>query len=745
MATVTWEGLLEGEELAYQTEIPGREARSAPLPELHPGLEAALRERGVESLYSQQAEALAVARRGESFVVSTGTASGKSLCFNLPTLDVLCRDARARALYLYPTKALAQDQARALGELRLPGLRAAIYDGDTEHERRRQIRTWANVIMTNPDMLHVGVLPHHDRWGDVLANLRYVVVDEAHVYRGVFGSHVGNVLRRLRRLAAVYGAEPQFLLASATIANPGELARSLLGVEATVVADDGAPRAPRTVAFWNPPVLDEALQLRASALGEGARLLAELVSRDLRTICFAKSRKAAELVHRFAADRLDAETAARLSPYRAGYTPAQRREIERRLVQGDLLGVTATDALELGIDIGLLDCALSIGFPGTVASLRQQWGRAGRRSAGLAVLVASEDALDQFFMREPEALMDRRVEAAILDHANPRILDGHVLAAAFEAPLDERDRGTLGDAALERAEALLDTGELRRTKAGIVWAGRDYPAARVGLRSASPESVAVIDAATGTVLGIVEAERAPGTVHEGAIYLHMGDSYHVLGLDLATRAALVEPFTGDYYTQAKKETTTAIEEEELGSRQLGMDVFFGRVSVTEQVVAYQKKSIRDQATLDLVALELPPTTFETEAIWYVPDEAQLDGLEPLPRLLGSLHAAEHAMIAILPLWAMCDRWDIGGLSTNLHFQTGRPTVFVYDGHAGGVGIARRGYDELEGWVGDTERLLAGCPCADGCPSCVQSPKCGNLNEFLDKDGALTLLRRMLAA
>jgi DEAD/DEAH box helicase domain-containing protein len=254
----------------------------------------------------------------------------------------------------------------------------------------------------------------------------------------------------------------------------------------------------------------------------------------------------------------------------------------------------------------------------------------------------------------------------------------------------------------------------------------------------------VIDAATGTVLGIVEAERAPGTVHEGAVYLHMGDSYRVLGLDIATRAALVEPFTGDYYTQAKKETTTAIEEEELASRQLGMEVFFGRVSVTEQVVAYQKKSIRDQATLDLVALELPPTTFETEAIWYVPHEAQLEGLEPLPKLLGSLHAAEHAMIAILPLWAMCDRWDIGGLSTNLHFQTGRPTVFVYDGHAGGVGIARRGYDELAGWVGDTERLLAGCPCTDGCPSCVQSPKCGNLNEFLDKDGALTLLRRMLA-
>ena len=745
MAVVTWEGLLEAEELAYLTEVAGQDPRTVALPELHPKLEAALRARGVESLFAHQAESLAAARRGEHVVVATGTASGKTLAFNLPVLDALAAEPKLRALYLYPTKALAQDQARSLAELAVPRVKPAIYDGDTEHERRWQIRKWANAILTNPDMLHVGVLPHHDRWADVLSNLRYVVVDEAHVYRGVFGSHVGNVLRRLRRAARIYGADPQFLLASATIANPGELARSLLGVDVTVVDADAAPRATRTIAFWNPPVLDEALQLRASALGEGARLLAELVSRGLRTICFAKSRKAVELIHRFASERLDAETAARLSPYRAGYTPAQRREVERRLVEGELLGVTATDALELGIDIGLLDCAISVGFPGTVASLRQQWGRAGRRSHGLAVLVASEDALDQFFMREPEALLGRRVEAAILDHANPRILDGHVLSAAFEAPLDERDRETLGDAALERAEALVVGGELRKTPAGIVWAGRDYPAGRVALRSASPESIAVIEAATGSVLGLVELERAFSTVHEGAVYLHLGESYRVLELDLASRAALVEGFSADYYTQAKKETTTAIEEAELSARRLGMETFFGRVSVTEQVIAYQRKSIRDQATLELVTLDLPATTFETEAIWYVPSEAHLDGLEPLPKLLGSLHAAEHAMIAILPLWAMCDRWDIGGLSTNLHFQTGRPTVFVYDGHPGGVGIARRGYDELEGWVGDTERLLAGCRCADGCPSCVQSPKCGNLNEFLDKAGALALLRRMLAS
>jgi DEAD/DEAH box helicase domain-containing protein len=745
IVAASWDELLTGEEVAYATDVPARGADVVPIPEsLHPRVQTALQDLGLTGLYRHQAEAVAAAARGEHIVVSTGTASGKTLAFNLPVLDALAAEPKLRALYLYPTKALAQDQARALSAFRLPRLRPAIYDGDTEAERRWQIRKWSNVILTNPDMLHVGVLPHHDRWGDVLQNLRYIVVDEAHVYRGVFGSHVANVLRRLRRAASIYGAEPQFLLASATIANPAELAHSLLGLEATVIGDDAAPRAARRIAFWNPPLVDEEMQLRASALGEAARLLAELVQRDLRTICFAKSRKATELIHRFAVERVGPELGERLSPYRAGYTPAQRRDIERRLVEGELLGVTATDALELGIDIGLLDCAISVGFPGTVASLRQQWGRAGRRSNGLAVLIASEDALDQFFMREPESLLGRRVEAAILDHANTRVLDGHVRSAAFEAPLDEGDALFLGPEALERAEVLAETGDLKRTKAGYVWGGRDYPAARFSLRSTTPDPFSVVDVTTGSILGVVERERAYSTVHEGAIYLHIGQSYHVLGLDLEARTALVEPFQGDYYTQAKKETTTAIEQPELTERRLGMDVSFGTVSVTEQVIAYQKKGIRDQATLDLVALDLPETTFETEAVWYLPEPWMLAELEDLPRLLGSLHAAEHSMIALLPLWAMCDRWDIGGLSTNLHFQTGRPTVFIYDGHAGGVGIARRGFDQLEGWVADTERLLAGCPCESGCPSCVQSPKCGNLNEFLDKAGALLLLRRMLA-
>ena len=732
-----WEGLLEGEEVAHLTTEPEREARFAPLPEsLDPRVRDAI---GVPQLYAHQRAAWDAAERGENVMVTTGTASGKTLAFNLPVLDALARQPKTRALYLYPTKALAQDQFRTLSGYRLPKLKPAIYDGDTPAEQRWQIRKWSNVILTNPDMVHIGLLPNHDRWGDVLANLRYIVVDEAHVYRGVFGSHVANVLRRLRRLARVYGSEPQFLLASATISNPGELGASLLGAPVTVVGDDAAPRAERTVLLWNPPLLDEEMGLRGSALAEAAKLQASFVERGLRTLTFAKSRKAAELIHRFTAERLGDDT--HLSPYRAGYTAQQRREIERRLSEGDLLGVSATNALELGIDVGLLDCVISVGFPGTVASLRQQWGRAGRRGHGLAVLVASEDALDQYFMREPRTLLGRRVEAAILDHENPRVLDGHVRAAAFEAPLDDRDREVLGDAALERAAAL---PELRHTPAGYVWAGRDYPAARVALRSTGPESFTVVEASSGTVLGIVEEARAFSTVHEGAVYLHLGESYRVLELDLGSRAALVEPFTGDYYTQAKIETTTAIVEPRRSDRRLGLDLSFGSVVVTDQVVGYQKRSIQSGESLELVPLELPQTEFETEAVWFLPEPWMLEGLEEMPRLLGSLHAAEHSLIALLPLWAMCDRWDIGGLSTNLHFQTGRPTIFVYDGHSGGVGIAERGFDVFAGWAEDTAKLLRGCPCERGCPSCVQSPKCGNLNEPLDKAGALTLLERMLS-
>ena len=745
-----WELILEagrGERLVAESRFGSRAARSAPLPpELHPQVAQALRASGVEELYAHQAEAFEAVRDGH-VIVTTGTASGKSLAFNLPVLDTLARDPRARALYLYPTKALAQDQARKLHELGMPFLRPAIYDGDTPREERRGIRSKANVILTNPDMLHVGVLPNHGGWGDVLANLAAVVVDEAHVYRGVFGSHVGNVLRRLRRLANAYGSEPRFLLASATIANPDELAERLTGHDVQLVDTDGAPRAERRVALWNPPLLDEELGTRASPLAEAAWLLAELVQEDVRTICFLKSRRGVELIQRFARERLEAEgrpeLAERIAPYRAGYTPAQRRDVERRLADGELLAVVATDALELGIDVGDLDAAICVTFPGTVASLRQMWGRAGRRATGLALYVAGEDALDQFFCRHPDEFLDRPVESAILDPESEQIHLAHLLAAAYEAPLSDDDAHTLGPRWRGYAERLVRMGELRE-RAGRFFPrhGEDFPAGRVSLRSASLDAYAVMEASSGEIIGTVESARAHSTVHPGAIYLHMGLPYEVEELDEHSRRATVRPFEGDWYTQPKKETEMYVEEVRQARTELGVDLAFGTVLVSEQVVAYQRKRITDHEAIDLLTLDLPQQEFATQALWYSFPEELLKEDFPLDVLLGSLHAAEHGQIAVLPLIAMCDRWDIGGLSTNFHPQTGRPTIFIYDGHPGGVGISRTGYEAFETLVGDAFRLISECPCRSGCPSCVQSPKCGNLNEPLNKNGALELMHRM---
>jgi DEAD/DEAH box helicase domain-containing protein len=713
---------------------------------LHPALSEALLAAGIESLYSHQAAAYETARSSH-LILTSGTASGKSLSFNLPVLDGIAHDPKRRAFYLYPTKALAQDQARKLGELRPPGLREAIYDGDTPREDRPSIRRRANLVLTNPDMLNVGVLPHHKRWGDFLANLGWVVVDEAHTYRGVFGSHVANVLRRLRRVARLYGAEPRFVLASATIANPGELAERLTGLPFELLDDDGAPRAGREIAMWNPPVIEQRTMTRRSPVSEAADLLVELVSRGVRTICFMRSRRGIELINRFASDELvrrgQGVMADRIAPYRAGYTPQQRREIESQLASGDLLAVAATDALELGIDVGELDAAICVNFPGTVASLRQMWGRAGRKRRGLAVYVAGEDALDQFFCRHPDEFLERPVEAAILDHRSKQIQMQHLLAAAYEAPLGPDDDEILGEGWRERAERMVTAGELRRGR-GERYLTRtgDFVASRIALRSSSADSVAVIDATSGEMLGNVEAERAFSTVHPGAIYLHLGRSYEVMELDVGSRRAIVRPFEGDYYTQVKKETEVYIEGIETQRSALGVELNFGTVSVSEQVIAYQRKRLGDNKVIDIVSLDLPEQNFVTQALWYVISERMAAAL-PSEVLLGALHASEHGQIAVLPLIAMCDRWDIGGLSTNIHFQTGQPTIFIYDGHPGGIGITRRGYEEFERLVGDADRLIRECPCDDGCPSCVQSPKCGNLNEHLHKGGALEMMGMML--
>jgi DEAD/DEAH box helicase domain-containing protein len=748
-ATYPWQPLLDtgaDEELVAASLEGARAGIVTPLPEdVHPSLREALTGVGIESLWSHQADALECARSGHT-IVTTGTASGKSLAFNLPVLDTLAADPAARAFYLYPTKALAQDQARKLSELGGRFLRHAIYDGDTPREERRAIRQRSNLILTNPDMLHVGVLPNHRSWGDLLANLVWVVVDEAHVYRGVFGSHVANVLRRLRRLARAYGAEPRFVLTSATIANPVQLAEGLTGLEVQLVDHDGAPHAEREVVMWNPPLVDEALGKRASALSEAAKLLAGLVESEVRTICFLKSRRGVELIQRFARLRLEdagrPDLAERIAPYRAGYTPMQRREIERRLSGGELLAVVATDALELGIDVGDLDAALCVTFPGTVASLRQMWGRAGRRDAGLAMYVAGEDALDQFFCRHPDEFLERPVERAILDHESEEIFGAHLGAAAYELPLTPEDEDVFGERWEEHAQQLVKQGRLRERGGRYLPRGPGYPAARIALRSASPDSVAIVESVGGEVIGTVESARAHSAVHPGAVYLHMGAAYEVEDLDLHGRRAIVRPFDGDWYTQPKKESETWIEQVRESRSCCGVELSFGIVSVTEQVVAYQKKRVADHSVIDLLALDMPEQDFVTQALWYeLPDSLLRDDFA-LEALQGSLHAAEHGQIAVLPLIAMCDRWDIGGLSTAFHQQTGRSTIFIYDGHPGGVGITRVGYERFEALVDDALRLISECTCRAGCPSCVQSPKCGNLNEPLNKRGATELLSRM---
>ena len=714
---------------------------------LAPALAEALGRAGIESLYTHQLAAYETAA-GSDLVVTSGTASGKSLAFNLPVLDGIARQPKRRALYLYPTKALAQDQARKLLQLRPPGLREAIYDGDTPRDERPAIRRKSNLVLTNPDMLHVGILPHHKSWGDFIANLGWVVVDEAHTYRGVFGSHVANVLRRLRRIARFYGAEPRFLLASATIANPVELAERLVGTEFELIDDDGAPRAGRELTMWNPPLIDKATGTRRSALSEAADLLAELVTQGVRTICFLKSRRGIELIQRFARENLERrgkpELAARIAPYRGGYTPQQRREIEDRLSRGELLAVVATDALELGIDVGELDAAICVTFPGTVASLRQMWGRAGRRRRGVAVYVAGQDALDQFFCRHPEEFLGRPVEAAILDHGNEQIAARHLIAAAYELPLSDKDDEIFGPEWRPRAERLVAAGELRGTGGRLLPRRSEFVASRIPLRSASADSVAVIERESGEMLGLVEAERAFTTIHPGAVYLHLGRSYEVERLDIEERRAIVSRFDGDWYTRPKKETEIYIERVREQRSVAGVELHFGEVSVSEQVIAFQRVSISDQEPIDIVALELPEQQFVTQALWYVLPQP-LTGVLPSDALLGSLHATEHSQIAVLPLIAMCDRWDIGGLSTNVHFQTGRSTIFIYDGHPGGVGITKRGYEQFERLLGDAERLIGECPCEAGCPSCVQSPKCGNLNEPLHKQGALELMRSMMGS
>ncbi|CAN5174634.1 hypothetical protein BH24ACT19_BH24ACT19_05840 [soil metagenome] len=725
--------------------------RSATLvepPEMDRELARALHAMGATRLYSHQLEAYERVRAGENVIVATATASGKSLCYKIPAFENALISAANRALFLYPTKALAQDQLQKIQKLKLRGVYPATYDRDTPKALRGELRRRANVILTNPDMLNVSLLPNHDSlWADFFKNLKIIAVDEAHLLRGVFGSHVAAVLRRLRRVTELHGANPRFILTSATIANPLELAEVLTGLPFELVDRDGASSGERRVIFRNPPLKDKEKGDRRSMLTEGAFVFSKLVAQGVRTIAFAKSRKTAELIYRYAADRLGPNLARRISPYRAGYTVRERREIEKRLFSGELLGVVSTNALELGVDVGALDAVVCCGYPGSVASIWQQWGRAGRSTEpSLGIYIAGRDSLDQYLYENPEKVLGRRVEAARLTLENPYILGPHLLAAAHEAPLEDRDERYFGYGYGEVVEDLAGSGALVESGGRMHYTRGDNPAWEISLRSADSASVMVADG-EGEVIGSVEARRAPMELHPGATYLHRGRAYEVDDLNLPAHQALVRRVPNRYYTRVKVEKDVEVLEES-ESRDLanGARLHWGRVRTTDQVTLYKKIQVQDSREIGVFPLDLPPTAFETRGLWIT--------LPPLPppkgnarpnfvEFLGALHAAEHAMIGLLPLFAMCDRGDIGGLSIALHRQTHKPTIFVYDGYPGGVGISERGYDTFEELARDTLGVLVRCPCKKGCPACVQSPKCGNWNEPLSKEGSIAVLRYLL--
>ncbi len=698
------------------------------------------------------------ARAGHDVIIATGTASGKSLGYLLPALTAVLE--AGTVLYLAPTRALATDQLRALGALSIPGVRAAVVDGDTPAAQRDWARSHANYLLTTPDMLHQTLLPRHARWTGFYRRLRYIVVDECHTYRGVFGSHVAQVLRRLHRVAVHHiqaagsaGAGPVFLLASATVSDPAGCAQLLTGRPAQAVTENAAPRGPVTFVLWEPPLTrahgDADAPVRRSATAEAATLLAGLVAKQVPVLAFTRSRRGAEGVA-LAARRVLRESGAaadseRVAAYRSGYLRDDRRALEEALRSGAITGLATTTALELGVDITGLDAVLIAGWPGTRAALWQQAGRAGRAGRpAVVVLIARDDPLDSYLVHHPEALLRRPVEATVLDPGNPYVLAPHLCAAAAELPLTQADLATFGPGGSEIADALARRGMLRRRGGAMYWTSRGRPR-QTGLRGTGAHPVKIVELPTGRLVGTVDEPSSHLLVHAGAVYPHQGEMYLVEELDLAAGVALVRPADPGYATSARQ--VTAIEVTRALRTESWQDatVHFGDVQVRRQVTGYVRHSVRTSRPLGRFPLSLPPQTLRTRAVWWTISARQRRGL--LDRgvdLAGAAHAAEHASIGLLPLFAACDRWDVGGVSADEHPATGLLTVFVYDGHDGGAGFAERGFQAARDWLSATADAIRNCGCQAGCPSCIQSPKCGNGNEPLSKQGALPLLDTLLA-
>ena len=744
--------------LTHLEVLPARPGERAPWPPwVAPELVTALRGRGIPEPWQHQVLAAEAAHRHEHVVMATGTASGKSLGYLLPALTDIAaaRSPRgqrgATTLYLSPTKALAQDQLSSVLGLGLPGLRATTHDGDSSFEQRDWSRDHAEYVLTNPDMLHHSLLPGHQRWARFFA-LRYVVIDECHHYRGVFGAHVAQIVRRLRRVCAAYGATPTFVLASATVAEPEISATRLTGLRVMPVTEDHSARGETALALWQPPFTsyqgENGAPVRRSASAETADLLTDLVVEGVRTLAFTRSRRGAEsvaLTARRMLREVAPELAGRVAAYRGGYLPEDRREIEQALRAGGLTGLAATNALELGIDISGLDAVLVAGFPGTRAALWQQVGRAGRGGQGaLGVLVARDDPLDTYLVTHPDALIGAPVEANVFDPDNPYVLGPHLCAAAAELPLTEADLPLFGPRARDGVEALAEGGLLRRRRQGWYWTDRSRASDLADIRSSGGSPVQLVEEGSGRLLGTVDAGSAHGTVHEGAVYLHQGETYLVLSLDLDEHVASIARDDPGYTTSARELTDIAVISEREHARWGPARLSLGDVRVTHQVVSYLRRRVSSGEVLGEEPLDLPERTLDTTAVWWTIPGRVLEGaaIAAVDRP-GAAHAAEHASIGLLPFFATCDRWDIGGVSTALHPDTGMLTVFVYDGHPGGAGFAERGFHAARAWLAATRDAIAACRCEDGCPSCVQSPKCGNQNNPLDKQGAVVLLDVLL--
>jgi DEAD/DEAH box helicase domain-containing protein len=689
-------------------------------------------------LYSHQAKAIDFALDGNNVIITTPTASGKTLAFNVPVFEALLSDKKATALYLYPMKALSNDQLKTLrsmdeelGTKALP----SVYDGDTPQSARAGIRDTARIIVSNPYAIH-RYLSWHDKWRRFFSGLKYVVIDEAHTYRGVFGSSVAMLIRRLRRILKRYGSDPQFILSSATVANPEELSLKLTGKKFEVVSDDGSGHGKKYFMFWDPPLEGES---RGSTHQETMRLLVDELDHGMQTLCFTASRKMAELIAKWAREYDNGRLRKEIASYRAGYLPEDRRRIENDFKNMRLKGVTSTNALEAGIDIGSLDSVIISGYPGTRISTWQQAGRAGRGvNESLVTLVAFDNPLDQFYMKHPGAFFTARNEEAIVDLHNPYILMGHLMCASAEMPLTAGDSAYFGDIS-EVMEAMGTTEIIRRTPRGMVYAGSKSPSEIVNLNSISSQTVRVMCGPE--LLETMETSRACSEAHKGAVLLHQGETYLIEELDLKLGIARAVQKDVDYYTQALKLSDVAVKKERLRKTVNGIDVHVGDVTVTEQYYEYAMK--RYEKLLGYFPLDLPPQVFESVAVWFtLPESLHQQMLLDNKDFNGGIHAVEHAMIAMAPLYALCDRWDMGGLSTPNHPDTNLPTIFVYDAYEGGIGIAEKCYELFPDLTKATLELIRDCECAEGCPACIYSPKCGNKNKPLDKAAAKELLETM---